>query len=262
MQSHSHRLISLSKAQIDEFYEQGWLKIPDVFDSSEITQMRESFDSLVRMALPLKTTQLYKGSYFVLGQANEKTIIHRIVWCGAAEPILLKFGGDQRLLKMAGAILGCSDVQQLINQAHFKIPGDGVEFPWHQDIQHRSKREGDWTDVNGRGSYVQMVLALDDMTENNGPLKFIPGSHKSGKLDLGGDGYESPTRTEMLNTASAVSAEARSGSVVLFGPYTVHGSFPNQSSTPRRVFINGFAYPGANRRIYPGEGSGRILHVP
>jgi ectoine hydroxylase-related dioxygenase (phytanoyl-CoA dioxygenase family) len=49
------------------------------------------------------------------------------------------------------------------------------------------------------------------------------------------------------------------GSVLLFGPYSVHGSQPNTSARPRRTFINGYAYPGANARIYPGEGAGRLL---
>jgi ectoine hydroxylase-related dioxygenase (phytanoyl-CoA dioxygenase family) len=47
------------------------------------------------------------------------------------------------------------------------------------------------------------------------------------------------------------------GSVLLLGPYTVHGSKPNRSKNARRVFINGYAYPGANRRVYPGKGAGR-----
>ena len=54
-------------------------------------------------------------------------------------------------------------------------------------------------------------------------------------------------------------ATMRAGSVLLFGPYSVHGSQPNTSPRPRRTFINGFAYPGANARIYPGEGAGRLL---
>jgi ectoine hydroxylase-related dioxygenase (phytanoyl-CoA dioxygenase family) len=47
------------------------------------------------------------------------------------------------------------------------------------------------------------------------------------------------------------------GSVLLLGPYTVHGSKPSRSKHARRVFINGYAYPGANRRVYPGKGAGR-----
>jgi hypothetical protein len=47
--------------------------------------------------------------------------------------------------------------------------------------------------------------------------------------------------------------------VLLFGPYTFHRSLPNRSTRPRRVFINGFAHPGANSRVYPGDGAGRTL---
>ena len=49
--------------------------------------------------------------------------------------------------------------------------------------------------------------------------------------------------------------------VVMFGPYTVHCSQPNVSEHPRRVFINGFAYPGANTRLYPGRGAGRLVRL-
>jgi hypothetical protein len=51
----------------------------------------------------------------------------------------------------------------------------------------------------------------------------------------------------------------RAGSVLVFGPFTVHRSLPNRSRTPRRIFINGYAYPGANARVYPGDGAGRTL---
>ena len=44
-------------------------------------------------------------------------------------------------------------------------------------------------------------------------------------------------------------------------PYTAHASFENTSESYRRVFINGYAYPGANARVYPGDGAGRTLHV-
>ena len=57
-------------------------------------------------------------------------------------------------------------------------------------------------------------------------------------------------------------ATMRAGSVLLFGPYAVHGSLPNTSPRPRRTFINGYAYPGANARVYPGAGAGRLLHCP
>jgi len=49
--------------------------------------------------------------------------------------------------------------------------------------------------------------------------------------------------------------------VALFGSYTIHGSEVNNSNKPRMVFINGFAYPGANRRKYPGDGAGALVKL-
>ena len=111
--------------------------------------------------------------------------IHRVVWCGAAEPILSRYGMDRRLLEMAGQLLGSSEMNQLINQAHFKLPGDGVEFPWHQDSTHRRFGGDGWQDLNGRGSYVQTVTAIDTVTHDNGPLEFIPGSWQARSRSAG-----------------------------------------------------------------------------
>ena len=64
------------------------------------------------------------------------------------------------------------------------------------------------------------------------------------------------------DTSAEISVEMAPGDVLLFGPYTIHGSKPNLSRSPRRAFLNGFSIPGANRRIYPGEGAGRTVVAP
>src|SRR5690606_18116224 len=132
---------------------------------------------------------------------------------------------------------------QLINQAHFKKPGTGVAFDWHQDSTHRGIDRGGFVDVNGRGSYVQIALALDDVTAESGPLSFIPGSHRAGHLGL------TPADVGVrFDPSTAVRPLLKRGDAVAFSPYVIHGSEPNRSTTPRRTFINGFAYPGANQR--------------
>ena len=52
------------------------------------------------------------------------------------------------------------------------------------------------------------------------------------------------------------------GDTIFFGPYTAHASVENTSDKYRRVLINGYASPGANRRVYPGDGAGRRLNAP
>ena len=108
----------------------------DVFGPSEVRELRRAFERLERIAYRLRETCMHRGSLFVLNPIDDDRMpvsIQRIVWCGAAEPKLSEIGSDPRLLSMASQLLGSKPMNQLINQAHFKIPGDGVEFPWHQD---------------------------------------------------------------------------------------------------------------------------------
>jgi ectoine hydroxylase-related dioxygenase (phytanoyl-CoA dioxygenase family) len=254
---------TLTREQVDEFYERGFVLVPGVFASAEIEEMRAAFERLRKMASRLGESGMHRGSQFVLehgaeGCGHPSMRIHRIVWCGAAEPLLSRYGMDRRLLAMASQILGSSEMNQLINQVHFKEPGDGVEFPWHQDSTHRRFGQESWRDMNGRGSYVQTVTAIDAMTEDNGPLHLIPGSCRLGHVAADAEGR----LPSALDAGSAVVATMEEGSVLLFGPYTFHSSPPNRSARPRRIFINGFAYPGANSRTYPGEGAGRLVRVP
>ena len=190
-------MIRPEREQIDAFHERGFVVFPDVFTSAEVDEMRAAFARLEHTARRLVTSREHRGSLFVLGRRSEEAgvtsvAIHRVVWCGAAEPVLCRYGRDPRLVTIAARLLGSAAMSQLINQAHFKLPGDGVSFPWHQDSTHRRFGSGEWKDLNGRGSYVQTVTAIDDVTEVNGPMRLIPGSGRLGHLDLPPDGTLPP----------------------------------------------------------------------
>ena len=247
-------MLRLSKSQIAEFYDAGYVLLPGVFREAEIREMGKAFDRLRETAAKLTRPRMIKGAYFVVHDHR----IDRIVWCGAAEPILLKYGDDARLKCPSSQLLGSNEMEQLICQAHFKLPADGVGFGWHQDSDHRRYGTAEWTDVNGRGSFVQTITAVDAMNEENGPLLVVPGSGRKGHRYL----KQSAVPVDEFFDAQARPVLMEKGSVLLLGPYTVHGSKPNRSKHARRVFINGYAYPGANRRIYPGKGAGRTVVVP
>jgi ectoine hydroxylase-related dioxygenase (phytanoyl-CoA dioxygenase family) len=94
------------------------------------------------------------------------------------------------------------------------------------------------------------------MTDENGPLEFVPieavAVDAAGRLAAAPDGPR-------VDASRAIPVTGRAGDVLFFGPYAVHGSTPNTSTKPRRVLINGYAAPGANRRYYPGRGACRTL---
>lgn len=259
--------MQLEQAAVDHFFDRGWIVLPGLFGRAEIQRVRSAFDRLYAEAQRLRTTQTHAGAYFVLDALPAgDVIVKRVVWAGGAEPDLLALSSDSRLVAPALQLLASERCEQLLCQAHFKMPGDGVSFDWHQDIQHRDKGPGTWHDLNGRGSYVQTLLLVDDMNEDNGPLQFIPpqGVRGGATVRISSSAYDYGTPmtgappTE-LDVSQAVTVTGQAGDVLFFGPYAVHGSMANHSDRPRRVLINGYAYPGANGREYPGEGACRTL---
>ncbi len=242
--------MKLSAGQINEFFERGYIVLKKVFSPQEIEIMAKATDALYQDSKNLNfETQLNMGSQFVF----ENQALHRVVWAGAHQKDLLNFGADQRLLYPVSQLLGSAEMDQLINQVHFKMPGDDIEFEWHQDSQHRGFGTEDWKDVNGKGSYVQTLIAIDEVTKDKGPVKFIPETNKWGHIGLD----KIANKDAALPIHKAESILMQPGDVAMFSPYVVHASSKNISKTPRRVLINGYAYPEANKRIYPGEGSGR-----
>jgi hypothetical protein len=266
MMPEASRDTGLSADEIRAFFEVGWIVRRALFRADEVARMRACFDELEQIADELPETGLHRGSYFVLAEKNGTRVINRVVWAGGCQRYLLDIGSDPRLTVPCAQLLKSGAMDHLLNQAHFKRPRDGVTFGWHQDIQHRDKGNGTWADVNGCGSFVQTIIALDEMTPDSGPLKFMPGSAKWGRVELGDDagrsGSGAPETPAKFREKDAVTMAARPGDTVFFGPYTAHASFENTSERYRRILINGYAYPGANRRVYPGDGAGRRLMAP
>jgi hypothetical protein len=224
---------------------------------AEVAEVGAAFDRLLALARTLPGTAEVDGTLFVV-QA-EPFRLQRVVWCGGAEPALGRYGSDRRFLEVARAALGVSRFAQLVQQAHYKLPDDGVSFAWHQDASNRRHGSELWRDLDGRGSFVQLGLAVDPMGPENGGLAFVPGSHRLGFVADPATGalpLPPPAPSEV------VSPELEAGDLVAFGPFVIHGSEPNRSDRPRRLFLQGYALPGANGRVYPGCGLGVERSLP
>ncbi|MGI9204366.1 MAG: hypothetical protein ACR2Q3_10175 [Woeseiaceae bacterium] len=135
---------SLTGDEIDQFFETGWIEKKALFSSNEIDRIRQCFDNLEALAGGLDVTTSLQGSHFVLDQNRGQAVIKRVVWAGGSQPYLLEIGADPRLTLPSSQLLGSKELEQLLSQAHFKRPGDGVIFDWHQDIQHRDKGGDTW----------------------------------------------------------------------------------------------------------------------
>lgn len=244
----------LNPAQVDAFYRKGYLLMQGLFSGDDVLQIQKAIGRLydaARQEAPVEGGRRHNGSKIYHTRAGS---VERVVWAGGAEPVLLEKGRDRRLTGIIADLFGNPQADHLLNQVHFKNPGDGVSFAFHQDCTHR--RFGDpqcWNDVDGRGSYVQTLLAIDPMTEENGPLLVVPGN--PGR-DLRIRPEES---TRFLDHATPVLMSP--GDLLAFSPYLIHGSEPNRSKVPRWSIINGYAYPGANKRTFDIPGAGERIDL-
>jgi ectoine hydroxylase-related dioxygenase (phytanoyl-CoA dioxygenase family) len=74
---------------------------------------------------------------------------------------------------------------------------------------------------------VAVRLHIDDSSAENGPLRVVPGSHRSGRLP----GAEQVA----LRSGGEVACIAPRGGVVAMKPLLLHASSKSTSSRPRRV---------------------------
>jgi ectoine hydroxylase-related dioxygenase (phytanoyl-CoA dioxygenase family) len=262
--------MSLSSEQLAFYEENGYVLMRGIFSSSDIAEIKQIISSLTDEAkkLPIEKDgdnfQELRGSRIVLSKNSQsQPVIKRIVWAGAANKKLLEYGRNISILELASQLLQSKEADHLINQIHLKESGDEVSFPWHQDEQNRRKYDPKWKDVNKKGSFVQTLTAIDKSTLDNGPLYIIPGSHQWGYLQFGKflqtDELQSLLKEKGITEnfeSTQIPLLMNPGDVVCMHPCLIHGSWPNNSKQSRQLFINGFSYPGANHRPYPGKGSG------
>lgn len=259
---------TLSESQVATFFDQGFLELPAFFDANQIADLIAASDFVYHTATQLiangeaneqQLDPTHRGSRFTFQYIDKRFDLRHVAWCGNIDPIFEEYGRHADLLAVAGELMECRHVTQLINQIHYKKPGSQVIFDWHQDAYHRGIDCGTFHDIQGNGSYVQIAIALDDVHPDSGPLGFIPRSNQHGYL---GDLYHNGKFTcDRVNPDDAVYPLLQRGDAVVFGPYTIHGSQANTGSTARRTFINGFAAPGADKKPPRLANEGRILEI-
>lgn len=142
--------------------------------------------------------------------------------------------------KAAAAITGASMVQVWWVQLLVKPPDTGdpamkTNIGWHQDRYYW----GIWEE--GSELFTAWV-ALSDVEEDCGPMRFVRGSHRWGFRDEGDffeqdlSGQQERIRTPEGEVWEEVPAIMPAGGVSFHHCLTFHGSGPNTSGRPRRSF--------------------------
>jgi len=140
----------------------------------------------------------------------------------------LRLVSHPELLEAAEAVLGPDWKLSSLNY-RAALPGDRSLQPLHCDMG---------LVPDGLGNAVfNSIWMLDDFTEENGPTRLVPGSHRSGKLpkDVLAD-PSAPHPDEIVTLGKA-------GDVILMNSHMWHGGTANRTAAPRRS-LHGFFVRG------------------
>ena len=226
----------LSDEQVNFFNENGYLANIKMLDEKQIAIIKSEIEELADSKHP--GHHLFY-EFHSNESADPSTILFHALGAWRITPGLHDVLWNPRFLVAASQLLGNVPVRFWHDQLFCKPPKKGGVVAWHQDYSY-------WTRTKPV-AHLTCWCGLDDSTEENGCLQYVPGSHRWGLLDkpeLAGDllGITNYLTPNQLKEFKPIPVETKAGEAIFHHPLTLHGSGENKSDKPRRAFvINVFA---------------------
>jgi ectoine hydroxylase len=193
----------LAAAQRDALLDDGFLSISSLFSEAEIEPLRQAADRVMT-----------RGGPNVIREVEDASRVRMVFGAHVEDDAFARLSRHPRLIEPVIQTLGepVHLFQSRFNQWHRQ---DGLLTP--------------------RATVIGVFL--DDVNPCNGPLMMIPGSHRRGfhsvpdMMDIPFD-----VITELANEHGIVPLMGPPGTTIFFDCLTIHGSAPNISPWPRRIF--------------------------
>lgn len=239
----------LTPAEIEAFHRDGWVTLPGFLGEAELRPLEDLYMRFLRREIPVRGRDYcdMTGEY---DRPIEDYAILNVMLPRVYHPALAGNVYERRAADVTRQLWGegfAIDYDQLVA----KPPGKtGAVFHWHQDL-------GYWP-ITSDTRTATFWLALDDVADDNGCVRFVDGSHREPELrqhlPLQGDRDKNHTLVATVDPARdrIRSTVMPRGSVTVHHERTVHGSAGNTSSRWRRGYVVAFrsqATIAAERRM-------------
>ena len=226
---------ALNDAQIAHFHQHGYLLIEQALPAHQITALSDVFSTWVQESRqysePYGTTLDHRPRFDVEpGHCHDAPALRRVTSPIEISPVYYDVMKNSAIADFVAQLLG-PNIKFHHSKVNSKLPGSGTTVKFHQDFPY---------EPHSNDSLITALLFLDTVTEQNGPLEVVPGSHKGPLYGLWHDGVFTGAVTE------AQAEWARSQSVRCLGPAgtlclmhtrLLHGSTANLSPNPRTLFL-------------------------
>jgi ectoine hydroxylase len=217
--------MKLSASQLRDFDENGYLFLPDCFSSEEMAVLRRAASDVYA----LDRQEVWRES---TGAPRTAFAAHTY------NEAFRRLGAHPRLINPVMQILD-GPVYMHQYKVNAKAAFDGEVWQWHQDYG-TWQRDDDMPEPRA----MNIAVFVDEVTAANGPLMFIPKSHKKGvqkaEHDLETTSYplwtlDRATVAQLADEGGIVVPTGAPGSLVMFHGNLVHASPPNISPWNRTI---------------------------
>ena len=225
----------LEQQQADQFWQDGYLFLPDILPADTVERLTHEFDQWKKQS---RSHREAYGKTFdnrprfdvEPGHCPERPALRRIASPVEISGIYLDVMRTNKALDALAELIG-PNLRFNNAKINSKLPGAATQVKFHQDFLFEPRTNDDM---------ITVLMFLDDVTAENGPLQVVPGTHKGPLYEHWHDGVFTGVIGDDFVAdfeARAVPCYGPAGSACLMHTRLVHGSGPNLSSQPRTLYI-------------------------
>jgi ectoine hydroxylase len=214
-------------SQLEQFQRDGFLILPGRFSTAEVQILKDDLPRLHAEDTPANFRE-------------KNGLVRTAMGLHLRSAVYAKAVRHPRLVEPAMQILGDDKLYVQQAKVNVKEAFGGDIWQWHYDFATHHAEDG-----VPKPLALNLHIFLDEVSEFNGPLWFIRGSHRNGPvpaaLDTVTTSYplwvvDNGTVAGLIREGGIVSAKGPPGTALIFGDSLVHGSPANMSPWPRRIF--------------------------
>jgi phytanoyl-CoA hydroxylase len=210
--------MTLTESEVHFYQQEGYLVLPGFVDQAAVETLREEvFEALAANGVSRESLQRASETADKLRQCSQYlsgSALDRLINC-------------EETLAVASQLIGGRAVRYLPFTA-VKAGGGGGTFHFHQD--------NNYTRHDPALGSINIWVALEDMTPDNGCLGIVPRSHQNQQIPSRNSDDGDQHQQVEVDPLSCLPIRMRAGDAVAFSRWTVHGSGPNTTDAARVAY--------------------------